>query len=708
NKGIEVWSGNTQVGSISQEGGTFSGEIVNAISLQLRVPNEYLEKIILNSTDVTATLPSTTTDDPAYAGYTFYTVGNLTDVMVIEVQYNDNVPIPFATSQIRFDCSNGAGRMKNMKIWFKDGTSTSDNIERPVPFSIGWEGMRTISRIEITMHPDHDNFAYAQQYNTLGTIVDNGDGTYFYTIPGESLTSSIIPLYFPTSNYGSVKTMISSKNDFKLGYYFGEWINYEGGFLPEYNQTNTSLLNSDVTVMHYDTQNYQAQAGGYSTGIIFVQVTQGTPFRLTEDGEDCTGDCVWRDANQTFTASPLPISYTCPVAGYYYLLKNVTTDSYIIVDDGTTPLSEIESPFQVVQTITAYGDATLSLRKTDGEVVESVSNGESKSASWEKGTNMQLVVTLPANASATNYEAHLIIDGIDNILTTTTGDGGFLTFRAFDMEDVTSSHNITLITRQKGGFTPTDVTQSLLVTGEQVGKAHVFLLDDEGYTVFDNLESDATAPYTTITDSWEDVASARIYVNNVPEGYTFKAYFNGVEITGFTDPNNNGTQVATVDASIAKQDGTWVIEFKKTGFTWDVYTTGDVAIGNYIEFEVNDVELQYTGNSSGGGNVPHSTGTHSVDTPRDMCIYVTVKPGYEFKVLHNGVSVEGFTLDSSSSTSECWTYSIDEQSELLPMLTDGTWVIEFSYKNKKYDVNEDGTISIADVTKLVNKILGKE
>ena len=562
-KSIEVWNGNTQVGSISQEGGTFYETINNATTLQLRIPNQYLEKITINGKDVTTTLSSTTPDDPDYQGYEFYTVKNLTDVMVIEVQYNNNVPVPFATSSIRFETYNGTGSLKNMKVWFEDGTSISDNIARPVPFGIGWGNMRTISKIEVTMQPDLDNFAYAQQYNTLGTIVDNGDGTYFYTISGENLTSSIIPLYFPTSDHGSVKTIISSKNDFKLGYYFGEWINMEGGFLPEYDQTNTSVLNSDVTVMHYDTHNYQAQAGGYSTGIIFVQVTQGTTFRLTEDGEDCTGDCVWRDANQTFTASPLPISYTCPVAGYYYLLKNVTTDSYIIVDDGTTPLSEIESPFQVVQTITAYGDATLSLRKTDGDVVESVSNGESKHASWEKGTNMQLVVTLPANASAANYEAHLIIDGIDNILTTTTGDGGVLTFNAFDMENVTSSHNITLITRQKGGFTSTDVTQSLLVTGVQVGKAHVFLLDNEGYTVFDDLESDATTPYTTITDSWEDVASARIYVSNVPEGYTFKAYFNGVEITGFTDPNNNGNQVATVDASIAQQNGNWVVNFIK-------------------------------------------------------------------------------------------------------------------------------------------------
>ena len=42
-KGIEVWNGDTQVGSVSQEGGTFWGEIENALSLQLRVPNQYLE-----------------------------------------------------------------------------------------------------------------------------------------------------------------------------------------------------------------------------------------------------------------------------------------------------------------------------------------------------------------------------------------------------------------------------------------------------------------------------------------------------------------------------------------------------------------------------------------------------------------------------------------------------------------------------------------
>ena len=191
--------------------------------------------------------------------------------------------------------------------------------------------------------------------------------------------------------------------------------------------------------------------------------------------------------------------------------------------------------------------------------------------------------------------------------------------------------------------------------------------------------------------------------------------FNGVEYRESFDIQTSGVNPfyqlnldIDDDLSPFLVDGTWVVEFKKEGFTWDVYTTGDVAVGNYIELEVNDAILEYAGNSGYGDKVTYSSGTHSVDTPREMWIYVTVKPGYEFKLLHNGVSVEGFTMDSSSSTSECWTYSIDEQSELLPLLTDGTWVIEFSYKNKKYDVNEDGQVSIADVTKLVNKILGKE
>ena len=437
-KGIEVWKDNTQVGSLSKEGGTLWQIINNATNLQLRVPNTYLDEITVNGTDVTTTLPSTTPDDPSYAGYKFYTVTNLSDVMVIEVQYNDNVPVPLVTSSIQFAMYNGSGSLRRSKIWFEDGTYTTDLGGFT---TIGFGEKKTISKIEVVMAPDLDNFSYAQQNNTLGTLVDNGDGTYTYTILGEDLTSSIIPLYFPTSDYGPVKTLVRSKNNIKLGYFFGEWINFEGGFVPQYDQTNMSLLNSDVTVMHYGTHNYQYEAGGYSTGIIFIQVAQGTSFRLVEDGVDCTADCVWLNANASFTASPLPFSYRCPVSGYYYVLKNVTTDSYIIVDNGS---GSIESPWQVQQQASVVGNGTLSLLNSEGEVVGSVSGDEPVTISWTKGDALILRATAPEGSDLTNAQAHLFLDDGHSLMTKTTDEQG-TTYFEYTINEVTLAHSFTLV-----------------------------------------------------------------------------------------------------------------------------------------------------------------------------------------------------------------------------------------------------------------------
>ena len=559
-KGIEVWNGNTQVGSISKDGGTFYETInnaTNATSLQLRVPNQYLEKITVNGTDVTASLPSTTPSDLNYAGYTFYTLADLAEFMVVEVQYNDNVPVPFATSSIEFVYRNGTGQTKNWKIWFEDGTSYS-NVN-------GWEGKRTISRIEITMKPDLDNFDYAQQYNTLGTIVNNGDGTYTYTIPGENLTSSIIPLYFPTSNFGPIKTLIRSKNNFKLGYYFGEWINMEGGFVPEYDQANTSLLNSDVTVMHFDTHNYQAEGGGYSTGIVFVQVTQGTTFRLVEDGVDRTGDCVWCNANQTFTASPLPFSYTCPVAGFYYLLKNVTTDSYIIVDNGS---GAIVSPWQVLQTASVIGEGTLSLLNSEGTVVGSVGSDGTETISWTKGDYLKLRAMAPGGSDLTNVQAHLFLDDAHCLMTKTTNGGN--TYFEYIINEVTSAHSFTLV------FSGLDTSEIIEFADANVKAICVanWDTDHDG-----ELSKKEAAAVTTLVKN-----GTSVFYNKKAEITSFNEfqYFTGlttVEIDAFHDDSIHSIILPPTITSIEKN------AFMKTRLQYIDIPEGVTSIGGWVFYE---------------------------------------------------------------------------------------------------------------------------
>lgn len=683
-KGVEVWSGDTQVGSISKMGGTIWETVENAQSLQFRIPNQYLEKIILNGEDVTATLPSTTPDDPAYAGYTFYTLSYLQDLIAVEVRYSDVAPHPYESSEIRFDCLNGTGVLKNTKVWFEDGTYVSDNMGHT---GLIWLDMRTISRIEVTMKPDIDDFAYAQRYNTLGTIVNNGDGTYSYTIPSENLTSSIVPLYFPTSDYGSVKTLISSKNDIKLGYYFGELAIYDGGFLPQYAQANTSLLNSDVTIMHKD----NAEPGwdvDQTIGIIYVQVSQGTTFRLVEDGVDHTADCVWYGAGQRLTEVSSDYDfYMTPVAGYYYLLKNVTTDSYIVVDNGN---GEISSPWQVQQTVHIIGDGSLSLRKGE-TVVESIGEGEPTTVSWTTNDNLTLAVTLPDGADIAHYEAILIIDGTESELQKVNG-----AFTTFDMGSISTAHNIVLITRQTGGFVNTDLlTQHIQLTGEQLGTFLIQYLD-EGGADYDDAQADNGHSYVTFTsDEKKYIKGLGIYVN-VPQGCTFKASFNGEEVTGFTLDASNYT--VTLDESFVT-DGTWVVEFKKPeGITWTGMITGDTEKDFcLLQVMLNNNAIDY--NISAMEGCPYDTFKKQfVGNASELFIDFIAKDGYDFKLSFNGTEFPyEFTKELYFEEESLYDYRFrtTDADLIAPFLVEGTWVLTYK-KVAEAGITWDGLI-IGDV-----------
>ena len=683
-KGVEVWSGDTQVGSISKMGGTIWETVENAQSLQFRIPNQYLEKIILNGEDVTATLPSTTPDDPAYAGYTFYTLSYLQDLIAVEVRYSDVAPHPYESSEIRFDCLNGTGVLKNTKVWFEDGTYVSDNMGHT---GLIWLDMRTISRIEVTMKPDIDDFAYAQRYNTLGTIVNNGDGTYSYTIPSENLTSSIVPLYFPTSDYGSVKTLISSKNDIKLGYYFGELAIYDGGFLPQYAQANTSLLNSDVTIMHKD----NAEPGwdvDQTIGIIYVQVSQGTTFRLVEDGVDHTADCVWYGAGQRLTEVSSDYDfYMTPVAGYYYLLKNVTTDSYIVVDNGN---GEISSPWQVQQTVHIIGDGSLSLRKGE-TVVESIGEGEPTTVSWTTNDNLTLAVTLPDGADIAHYEAILIIDGTESELQKVNG-----AFTTFDMGSISTAHNIVLITRQTGGFVNTDLlTQHIQLTGEQLGTFLIQYLD-EGGADYDDAQADNGHSYVTFTsDEKKYIKGLGIYVN-VPQGCTFKASFNGEEVTGFTLDASNYT--VTLDESFVT-DGTWVVEFKKPeGITWTGMITGDTEKDFcLLQVMLNNNAIDY--NISAMEGCPYDTFKKQfVGNASELFIDFIAKDGYDFKLSFNGTEFPyEFTKELYYEEESLYDYRFrtTDADLIAPFLVEGTWVLTYK-KVAEAGITWDGLI-IGDV-----------
>lgn len=266
----------------------------------------------------------------------------------------------------------------------------------------------------------------------------------------------------PATDFGDVKTLITSKNDIPVGYFYGVYNIFETGYLPQTVQVNSSLVNSSITVNHIS-MSVDEGDDGYDTqvGIIYVQVPLSTfpTFRLSEDGIDYTADCVWHNAGDyiNYIGDPENITqFECPADGYYYRVKNIKTDSYIIVDNGE---GDVVSPFVVPITVKCYGNGVLNLRNSDGEDVETATDGEEKTANWTKYEAMTLAVTAPEGVDFTNYEAYLLIDGVESHLEKTIDTDGKTVFNTVTMENIATAHTIILVMKQTGGFASPDIIE---------------------------------------------------------------------------------------------------------------------------------------------------------------------------------------------------------------------------------------------------------
>ncbi len=459
-KGIEVWNGDVQLCSISQDGGTVFEPIDAGISLELRVPNQYLEKITLNGEDVTTSLPSTTSDYPNYEDYTFYTLSDLNGVAIIDVKYN--YPVLYEASNLTFGIMGGPGTASGT-ITYDDGTSESfdmsHNGEGETIKNIDWghlEGSggithwvaekRFIKTLSVTTRPQYDlpvtwPFLIGNS-STPVTTTDNGDGSHTYVVDGKDMKSNYIRMCYSeeiaTNTYHTVGRV---DGNFNVKYTFA--IMYSADQIVKYYDTPDSYISGTVTVAH---PGYADEV--YCQGEIQIYTTQGNKnFRLIFDGEDVTDDCIWADG-QTLYAEYCWCNNTSvgPQAYYYYKIPNnkMDKDSYFIVDDGSTPLNQVESPLQVQQRLSVIGVGTLSLQNSNGNVVGSVNDNGTATYSWPKGDALKLRATAPEGSDLTNAQAHLFLDDGHNLMTKTTDAQGN-TYFEYTLNEVTLAHSFTLV-----------------------------------------------------------------------------------------------------------------------------------------------------------------------------------------------------------------------------------------------------------------------
>ena len=468
NKPVELWIDGEQVGTIEKKGGTILETVDGSASVELRVPTQYLDKILLNGTNMKAVLTSETPTDAAYSGYNFYYVEDFTATTVIEIVY-EGVPEVFETYGLVFNVNGGPGTA-NVSVSYGDGTSES--------FDITNEGnsekskilnyyqtdntgqvfakLKEVERIVVTAHPETDEFAltyfgtgYRNQQQVENNVamfeaVNNGDGTYTYTLPGKNMTTSYVYLTFPAQQTNSTKTIISVADGINVGYFF---YNFDIG-LGYYNVNMTdpgTYVSGTANVMHGDDSD--------SNGKVFIYVPENsTNFRVILNGEVVPigrGSKAWLEWNGDESTSYDNYMENQYMDGNYNYNKVacyqlsifgdiIAQDSWIVIDDGTTPLDQIVSPFQITQTVTTM-DVFERVYLIDKNGNETDLSGSGNVTTWTKGEPMTVEVSRILGNSA--YEATLIVDGTEIPL---QYDADKNRFTGYELSEVNTSHTIVL------------------------------------------------------------------------------------------------------------------------------------------------------------------------------------------------------------------------------------------------------------------------
>lgn len=733
NRPVELWQGSNKLGSIPTSGGYIKINWDGADDLVLRVPSQYLERILLDGYDIAPLLSSTTSTDTGYEGYKDYALDSQylqAQTVYLQVKFSDDTPILFETQSMMFTIDGGPGTA-NVTIDYADGTSESFDMEHDGesatyhPLNVYsttqsgtmYAATKGITKIVVRAHPATDEFALtlfdagkvnqtqaesgeAQNY----TAENDGSGTYTYTLLGQKMTASYVRLTFPGTQQNDVKTTIAVNGNYQVKYFFYD-------FDMEYDYSNVKVsddyLHGTTTVSHNGTPD--------SYGSIFIYAEnqgQNPNFRVILNGEvvEC-GDGVEDILRWTGDETSMYDTYmnnTVPdyqhVPCYTLSLSDdlMGSDSWIIIDDGTTPLDQIVSPFQVAQTASVIGDGILSLRNSEGAEVASVSEDAPATISWPKGDDLTLAVTLPDGADVANYEAFLFIDGTSSALQKVDGTA----FAPYSMGSINTAHDIILVIRQTGGFETTGITWTAKVTGAINEQTNVGSLINGG-DVLDMgfLGLEATQESATFNPADINAGDWAVWIV-VKQGQKVRLLFNGDDVTDLlkTDDSYPDERISySLNETIADLnqflvDGLWVFEVKDPEITWTALAAGDVAegianggIGVHLmgegDVELIDINLAPTLTCDTWRNV-------GIPSANRLSVFAWCQPGYEVtSVTFNGNEY----IDSFEQSSDGTCYEFNCNDDLSPFLVDGTWVVI---------IKKEGSETLTQHIQLIGERLG--
>ena len=152
----------------------------------------------------------------------------------------------------------------------------------------------------------------------------------------------------------------------------------------------------------------------------------------------------------------------------------------------------------------------------------------------------------------------------------------------------------------------------------------------------------------------------------------------------------------------------WIIGFKAkdaTMATWSLQAKDDVPEGAQAEVSLGTMTLSI------GADQTSDAGTMSDADPAtaQKSARIVVPDGYVAKLWFNGADLTSHLSLASTDADgrKVYTASFASADVMTQLGTDGAWVVLFMDKNKNYDLNGDGQVTIADVTMLVDVILAR-
>lgn len=784
NDPVELWADGEKIGTLPKQGGTTTQTIQMPKTVELRIPVTYLDKILINSNDVTALLPSTEPTGEAYSGYRFYTVEDISSFTAIEVKFTDENT--FRTTSLMFAIDGGPGTA-NVAITYADGTSESFDMEHDgessstrtlnfydtTPRGTMYATTKGIEQIVVRAHPETDEFALtlfdagrinqAQAENGVGlnyTVENDGSGTYTYTLLGENMTASYVHLTFPGTMQNDIKTTIAVNGNYQVKYFFYDFDMEYGYFNAKVSDT---YINGTTTVSHNGTS--------HSYGLILIYAEnqgQNPNFRailngdVVECGESIIDLLLWRESSDydSYINEVLGDYDHQPVPCYVLELSDAYTasDSWIIIDDGTTPIDQIVSPVQVtqtIQTIRVVGDGTLSLRNSEGTEVASVSEDAPSSVSWPKGDDLTLAVTLPDGADIANYEAFLFIDGTSNALQKVDGTS----FAPYSMGSVNTAHDIILVIRQTGSFGTPDIIE---FADAEVKRICVANWDTNGDG---ELSKSEAAAVTTLKVDGNSVFRGNTTIISFDELQYFteltdlpdNAFLDCRNLksvilpSNLRDIGNNAFYRCTSLTSLNLPESVQRIysyvfykaPLKTLYIPKNVWKISDNALGDcstLVSITV-DPDNQTFDSRDGSNAIYHTTNNNLIGG----CINTVIPEGVVSlgQAFYEHVNLKSIEIPSTvtSIANSCF-YGCSQLASVVSKRQQPVSIGEFTFKNisancvltvpygtrdayiaagwttdifkggivednSQYDTNGDGSVNITDVTKLVNVILGK-